>query len=174
MSFAGGSSVGRMSRSGGSTLALQANEARVSPALSRSEEEMDAEWQRILADEGDDDGGDDEEDADDGEEGDEEVSAEELLLGFNVKSADFGDDDGGTERMEEEEPPVIERMPYKQRMKLQKAKEKAWAEKRKTFSPKYIAHLDMVEANRARAAARYVHVPEVASRAHNVVVVDGV
>lgn len=126
----------------------------VPKAAARSKEEMDAEWERILED--DDDDGDEDDDED-------ERSDEELLLGFDVKGGEFDDDaEGGMDGIVDEgdgggggeELRLEARMPYKQRMKLQKEKQDAWAEKRKTFSPAHNAHIDMVARNRAIAAAR--------------------
>lgn len=129
-------------------------------AAARSKEEMDAEWERILEEDNDDDDDDDGDD-DDQDKDEDKRSDEELLLGFDVKGGEFDDVEGGMDSIlgkgdssGGEGQRLEARMPYKQRMKLQKERQEAWAEKRKTFSPAHNAHIDMVAQNRAIAAAR--------------------
>ncbi len=132
-------------------------------------EEMDAEWEGILAgDDDDDEDGDDEEEEEEDE--DSILSAEELIAADAAEGGFLGG--AGEEEEEEEEEkepgwgrgaagrgrgrkPRVWYDSYKARMKAEKAKAAAWQEKRKTFSQAHNDYLDEAQRNREIAAARY-------------------
>lgn len=127
-----------------------------------SAEEMDAEWEGILASDDDDD--EEKEDEDD----DLVLSDEELLatdateggfLGGEEDEEGEGEGGGGLRGGAGENgrrKPRVWYESYKARMKAEKARDAAWQEKRKTFSKAHNDYLDESQHNREIAAARYI------------------
>lgn len=129
-------------------------------------EEMDAEWEGILA--SDDDKDEDDEDEDEEDEDDDLMLTDEELLAADATEGGYLGAAGEEEEEEEEglrgggaaegkrRKPRVWYDSYKARMKAEKAKEAAWQEKRKTFSKAHNDFLDESQRNREIAAARYV------------------
>ena len=139
-------------------------------------EEMDAEWEGILA--GDDDEESDDEDGGEQDKDEEDEDDDLMLTDAELLAADAAEggylggvgEDGEEEEEEEEEGGGLRGGPgqgkrrkprvwydsYKARMKAEKAKAAAWAEKRKTFSKAHNDYLDEAQRNREIAAARYI------------------
>lgn len=124
-------------------------------------EEMDEEWEAILA-------GDDEDDDDDEDENDEDFERdekeEEEEEGGNAMMSDAellatdASEGGDLDAPSQEAARGRRRVwyaSYKERMKAEKLKEAAWQEKRKTMSKRHLEYLDEAQKNREIAAARY-------------------
>ena len=124
-------------------------------------QEMDAEWDAILANDDNEDDADDDDDDEDWEDEEDDdgvsmtLSDEELL---STDAMEGGDLDGSEEEQEEGEggrgTKRVWYASYKERMKAEKAKEAAWQEKRKSMPKKHLEYLDEAQKNREIAAAR--------------------
>lgn len=143
--------------------------ARVSALAARppTSDEMDAEWEGILAEDEDEDTDDEEDDGEEDEGFDPAAMlTDEELFATDATEGGFLGGAGEEERDEEEEgqgstggrgggrKPRVWYGSYKERMKAQKAKAAAWEEKRKTFSKAHNDYLDEAQRNREIAAAR--------------------